>query len=66
MPSDDEKDTHGERLKDREDFLGWKRNMRLLAMRKGDHLGIFDSSLKKMAIRAPMQLCLPLEAAYPG
>ena len=42
MPSDDEKESSGNRLVDREHFLGWKRKMRLTAKKKGDTQGVFD------------------------
>ena len=42
MPSDDERDSGKNKLKDREGFLAWKRNMRFVAMDKGDVHGLFD------------------------
>ena len=42
MPTDDDKDTKTPKLSDRDQFLAWKRSMRLYAMDKGDIYGICD------------------------
>ena len=42
MPSDDERESAKKNLKERDGFLAWKRNMRLVAMDKGDVYGLFD------------------------
>ena len=42
MPADDERDDRRARLTSRDDFLSWKRRMRLVAMDKGDTYGLYD------------------------
>ena len=42
MPSDDERDSRTKNLTERDGFVAWKRNMRLVAMDKGDVYGLFD------------------------
>ena len=36
MPSDDERESRTKSLTERDGFIAWKRNMRLVAMDKGD------------------------------
>ena len=57
MPSDDERDSKATKLKDREGFLSWKRTMRLVAMGKGDIVGIFDKDGTKDAGRLGSYSC---------
>ena len=42
MPTEEDKDKGTAKLVDRDQFISWKRSMRLYAMDKGDIYGIFD------------------------